>query len=108
MNLRPLCLVFSSLALLLTLILSGCASPPSNSQSEAAESEDFNDPFEDANRKIFDFNQMVDRHVLVPVAEAYRTVLPEPVRDSLRDSFLLTTRYKAISRAPDRPLRVLP
>ena len=95
MNLRPLCLVFSSLALLLTLILSGCASPPSNSQSEAAESEDFNDPFEDANRKIFDFNQMVDRHVLVPVAEAYRTVLPEPVRDSLRD-FLRNLRAPLI------------
>ncbi len=51
----------------------------------AAADEDFNDPLEDTNRKIFDFNQAVDRHVLVPVATAYRTVLPEPVRNSLRD-----------------------
>ena len=85
MNLRPLCLVFSNLVLLLTLVLPGCATSPNNAQPETAEAEDFNDPFEDTNRKIFDFNQVVDRNVLVPVAKAYRTVLPDPVRDSLRD-----------------------
>ena len=51
----------------------------------AAEQEDFNDPFEDTNRQIFDFNQAVDRNVLVPIAKTYRTVLPDPVRDALRD-----------------------
>ena len=70
------------------MMLPGCATSPSNGQPEIAETEDFNDPFEDANRKIFDFNQIVDRNVLVPVAKAYRTVLPDAVRDSLRD-FLL-------------------
>jgi len=95
MNLRVRCLVFSNLVLLLSLFLSGCATPPNNAQPEAAEAEDFNDPFEDTNRAIFDFNQMVDRHVLVPVAEAYRTVLPEPVRNSLRD-FLRNLRAPLI------------
>jgi len=95
MNLRPLCFVFSNLVLPLILLLSGCATPPNNAQPEAAEAEDFNDPFEDANRKIFDFNQMVDRNVLVPVAKAYRTVLPELVRDSLRD-FLRNLRAPLI------------
>ena len=85
MSLRPLCLVFSNLVLLLTLVLPGCATSPNNAQPETAEAENFNDPFEDTNRKIFDFNQVVDRNVLVPVAKAYRTVLPDPVRDSLRD-----------------------
>jgi phospholipid-binding lipoprotein MlaA len=95
MNLRPLCLVFSNLLLLLALMLSGCATPSNNPQAEAAEAEDFNDPLEDINRKIFDFNQVVDRNVLVPVAKAYRTVLPDPVRDSLRD-FLRNLREPLI------------
>src|SRR5271169_3696748 len=95
MNLRPRCLVFSNLVLLLALMLPGCATSPSNAQPEIAEAEDFNDPFEDANRKIFDFNQIVDRNVLVPVAKAYRTVLPDPVRDSLRD-FLRNLRAPLI------------
>jgi len=85
MNLLPLRLVFSHTLVLLALILPGCATRPNNSQPGVAEEEDFNDPLEDTNRTIFDFNQMVDRNVLVPVAKAYRTVLPDVVRDSLRD-----------------------
>jgi len=95
MNLRPRSLVFSKLLLLLVLILPGCAAREGNSQLGAAEAEDFNDPFEDTNRAIFDFNQVVDRNVLVPVAKAYRTVLPDPVRDSLRD-FLRNLRAPLI------------
>ena len=61
------------------LTLSGCAGQSSTSQlGGAAEEEDFNDPLEDVNRKIFDFNQVVDRNVLVPVAKTYRTVLARP------------------------------
>src|ERR1700758_15848 len=95
MNLRPRYLVFSNLVLLLALMLPGCATSPSNTQPETAEAEDFNVPFEDANRKIFDFNQMVDRNVLVPVAKAYRAALPDPIRDSLRD-FLRNLRAPLI------------
>jgi phospholipid-binding lipoprotein MlaA len=91
---RPPNLVFSNLLLLAALIFSGCAGQ-SNPPPSAAEQEDFNDPFEDTNRSIFDFNQMVDRNVLVPVAKTYRTVLPEPVRDSLRD-FLRNLREPII------------
>jgi phospholipid-binding lipoprotein MlaA len=85
MNLLPLRLVFLHMLVFLALMLPGCATRPNNSQPGVAEEEDFNDPLEDTNRKIFDFNQMVDRNVLVPVAKAYRTVLPDVVRDSLRD-----------------------
>jgi phospholipid-binding lipoprotein MlaA len=95
MNFRPPRLVFSDLLLVVTLTLAGCATPSNNPQAEAAEAEDFNDPLEDTNRAIFDFNQIVDRNVLVPVAKAYRTVLPEPVRDSLRD-FLRNLRAPLI------------
>ncbi len=68
----------------LTFFVSGCASQTANQPSAAAE-EDFHDPIEDVNRKIFDFNQVVDRHVLVPAAKAYRAALPQPVRDSVHD-----------------------
>jgi phospholipid-binding lipoprotein MlaA len=85
MNLLLLRLVVSHLFLLVALMLPGCATRSGNSQPAVAEEEDFNDPLEDTNRAIFDFNQMVDRNVLVPVAKAYRTVLPDVVRDSLRD-----------------------
>jgi phospholipid-binding lipoprotein MlaA len=95
MNLPPRRLVFSNLFFASALILSGCATQSNNPQPGVAEEEDFNDPFEDANRKIFDFNQVVDRNVLVPVAKAYRTVLPDPVRDSLRD-FLRNLREPLI------------
>src|SRR5271157_583122 len=85
MNLPPRRLVFSSLFFASALILSGCATQSNNPQPGVAEEEDFNDPFEDTNRKIFEFNQVVDRNVLVPVAKTYRTALPDPVRNSVRD-----------------------
>src|SRR5271167_731534 len=95
MNLRPLRLVVSDLCVILALMSSGCATGSGNTQQGAAGEEDFNDPFEDTNRKIFDFNQFVDRTALVPVAKAYRIVLPDPVRDSVRD-FLYNLRAPLI------------
>ena len=85
MTLRALRLTFSGPLLLLALLASGCASRPPDGPQPAIVGEDFHDPFEDTNRKIFAFNQVVDRHVLVPVAKAYRASLPQPVRNSLRD-----------------------
>src|SRR5579872_6920005 len=43
------------------------------------------DPYESSNRAIFDFNQGLDRAVLVPVAKGYRTVLPPTARDMIHD-----------------------
>jgi phospholipid-binding lipoprotein MlaA len=77
-------LVFVPL-LILASIVSGCASQPQNQQPGAVVEENFHDPMENFNRKIFDFNQVVDKHVLVPAAKAYRAGLPEPVRDSIHD-----------------------
>ena len=85
MNFRPPCLVFSNLLLVVGLFLCGCATRSDTSQlGSEVDQEDFNDPLEDTNRKIFDFNQVVDRNVLVPIAKTYRTVLPEPVRERCR------------------------
>jgi phospholipid-binding lipoprotein MlaA len=43
------------------------------------------DPYENTNRAIFDFNEGLDRSVLVPVASAYRTVIPPVARDMIHD-----------------------
>jgi phospholipid-binding lipoprotein MlaA len=51
----------------------------------AVEAGDAGDPYENVNREIFGFNQSVDRAVLVPVANVYRTVLPQGLRDNIHD-----------------------
>jgi phospholipid-binding lipoprotein MlaA len=88
MDLPSLRRLAADLVVVVALLTSGCATgtkPATPSAASAAAEEDFNDPFEDTNRAIFRFNQAVDRTVLVPVAKAYRTALPSPIRDSLRD-----------------------
>jgi phospholipid-binding lipoprotein MlaA len=45
------------------------------------------DPFEPANRVVFEFNDGVDKAVIKPVAQAYRAVLPQPVRDGVRNFY---------------------
>jgi phospholipid-binding lipoprotein MlaA len=66
------------------LVLAGCASteePPA--QASAAEAA--NDPFEPMNRKIFDMNTGFDKVVLLPAAQAYVDVVPEPARNSVHN-----------------------
>ncbi len=67
---RTLKSFFIILALVATLIVSGCASNPANPQ----------DPYESYNRKVFKFNRGVDKVVYRPVAKVYTTVLPKFVR----------------------------
>jgi phospholipid-binding lipoprotein MlaA len=89
MRVRHLPLILSGLVAA-GLAVSGCAAPgasggaPGTTQTASAE-EGFNDPFEDTNRGTFGFNKAVDDAVLVPVAKAYRTVIPPPMRQSLHD-----------------------
>lgn len=79
---------FHRIALLLipaaALPLAACATPPSN-PAERADFEETNDPLEPLNRQIFDFNLFVDRILLKPVAKTWRTVVPEPGRDAIRN-----------------------
>ena len=81
-------------AVSLGLAIWGCLSAvPAHAQQQAARAPEAAppdagagyDPFETTNRTIFDFNNQVDKIVLVPVANAYRAVLPEPVRDSVHN-----------------------
>lgn len=45
------------------------------------------DPWESWNRKVFNFNEDVDRAVLKPVATTYTDVVPQPVRRSVGNFF---------------------
>jgi len=82
-NVRLMRSALLDLTVVSALILGGCAA--SKTEQVATYEEEFNDPLENVNRKIFDFNQFVDRNAIVPAAKAYRTALPDPVRDSVRD-----------------------
>ncbi|MBL8259153.1 MAG: VacJ family lipoprotein [Candidatus Competibacteraceae bacterium] len=62
------------------LLLAGCASSHSPSRSDA-------DPLESYNRAMFAFNEAADRAVIKPVAQAYQTVLPDPVIASVGHFF---------------------
>ncbi|HEU4622820.1 MAG TPA: MlaA family lipoprotein, partial [Burkholderiaceae bacterium] len=54
------------------LAAAGCASVPSETGKDNI------DPFERYNRHVFEFNDTIDRNVLVPVAQGYRAVVPGP------------------------------
>ena len=55
-----------------------------NAEAEFAITEDREyDPWEPFNEKNFEFNRLVDRYILKPVAKAYKAVLPDGVRKSI-------------------------
>ena len=81
-HLRP---VLAYCMIILASMVSGCASQPQNAQPAGLGEENFHDPIENVNRKVFDFNQFIDRHAIAPAARAYRAALPERVRESIHD-----------------------
>ena len=76
-------------AALLAAALAACASTP------AAGSNDIADPYEGFNRKMFAFNNGLDKYALDPAATAYKTVTPEFARDRVTD-FLRNLRGPVI------------
>ncbi|MBS7809742.1 MlaA family lipoprotein [Roseococcus pinisoli] len=67
--------------------LAGCATRPPASDPEALE--EFranNDPLEPLNRTMFSVNNAIDTVALRPAAQAYRFVLPRPVRQGVRNA----------------------
>jgi phospholipid-binding lipoprotein MlaA len=62
------------------LLSSGCASTPK-------EEDQVYDPYEGVNRKIYKFNDALDRNIVKPVADAYVKVTPEPARNSITNFF---------------------
>jgi phospholipid-binding lipoprotein MlaA len=73
-------------AVALLLAFSACATPPPVTEPEArAEFEATNDRLEPLNRAIFTANEAADTLLIRPAAEFYRLVLPEPLRDGVRN-----------------------
>jgi phospholipid-binding lipoprotein MlaA len=65
-------------SLTLCAALAACATMPGTREGEN------NDPFEPMNRVVFDANDAIDTAILKPLAEGYRAVVPEFVRDRIR------------------------
>jgi len=63
----------------LGLCLAGCVSAPADRSSDPG------DPHEATNRRIFAFDQMLDRTFLLPTARNYNKFVPEFGRDRIHD-----------------------
>lgn len=71
--------IFFPMLLASVLMTTSCASTGSVSQHED------DDTLESYNRAVFKFNYQVDKYVLKPVAEGYRDITSESVRDSVNN-----------------------
>jgi phospholipid-binding lipoprotein MlaA len=78
----------------MVLTSSACSTPPTDPDARAAYDE-ANDPWEPFNRYIFDVNYALDQLFFRPIAGMYRTGVPEPLRDAIRN-FLRNLRSPLI------------
>lgn len=69
--------------LAMAALLSGCATVNSAGSNPGQQA----DPWENWNRKVFAFNEVLDENVLVPVATAYANVVPSLVREGVQNFF---------------------
>lgn len=69
------------LAVLILVALTGCAT------TQGAESRNPDDPWEGFNRRVFAFNEVVDRYALKPAAQGYRFVTPDPLEAGVGNFF---------------------
>ena len=66
--------------------LSGCATPsPASDQDALADYNETNDPLEPTNRAIYAFNNGLDTVIMRPAAQAYRFLIPAPVRGGIHN-----------------------
>ena len=68
------------LLVLLGLLNTGCATVPAGEPPS-------HDPWERMNRQVFEFNEVVDRVAIKPVAQVYQAVVPAMVRSGVRNFF---------------------
>jgi phospholipid-binding lipoprotein MlaA len=67
-------------------VLAACATPPpADNPAAVADFEQTNDPLEPANRVFYAINNGLDTVILRPAAEAYRHVVPGPVRNGIHN-----------------------
>ncbi|MBU2570149.1 MAG: VacJ family lipoprotein [Gammaproteobacteria bacterium] len=68
---------FTTVGLLCTVLLSGCAATPVNPD----------DPWEGWNRSVHSFNEDLDHYIMKPIAKGYDYVTPEPVSQGITNFF---------------------
>lgn len=71
------------LVLVPVALIASCATPPKN-PAALAEFKATNDPLEPMNRRIFAFNEFLDRYLIKPVAQGYRTIVPAFGRNAIQ------------------------
>lgn len=79
-SLRKRRALYGLTTVLTVVALSGCA-------STAAQDRNPEDPWEGFNRKVFAFNEVLDRYALKPVAQGYDYVTPQPVQTGVGNFF---------------------
>jgi phospholipid-binding lipoprotein MlaA len=87
---------------------------PTDTASLPGDPQEVRDPYEKANRAMFERNQRFNHSVVYPVAKAYINTVPEPVRDSIENfatnlgepfvfaNDLLQLRFKAAATTAGR------
>lgn len=60
------------------VLLAACSTAPEKQ---------YQDPYENVNRKIYQFNEHLDRFILKPVAQGYKFITPKPVEQGVRNFF---------------------
>lgn len=61
------------------VLIAGCSTAPEKQ---------YQDPLEGFNRKVYGFNEVVDKYVLKPVAQGYKFVTPDPVEERVHNFFV--------------------
>lgn len=65
------------------LILSACTNTGTKDLNTSGYAID--DPYEDMNRKVFNFNVAADKHVIHPIVSGYRAIAPKPARTGIQN-----------------------
>ncbi|MCI0655425.1 MAG: VacJ family lipoprotein [Methylococcaceae bacterium] len=81
---KPLQFVTATLFLTITVVLSGCAT---TGGKDANVQGSLDDPYENINRKVFAFNDNVDKYVAAPISNAYKWVTPELIQTGVSNFF---------------------
>ncbi len=82
---RLAALLFALMLIVALLPAASAQESPLGKDEEFTQEEENGDPFEGFNRAMFEFNLFLDDLIGKPLAEIYRNVLPEPVRDSFQN-----------------------
>jgi len=79
--------LFASIVLVVFSSFVLAQTPPANKDESRCNTDLTHDPFQGFNRKVFAFNDVLDRAILRPVATGYRYITPQPVERGVSNFF---------------------